>query len=108
MTQHGHPAMQLDDVVHQRARLGVLAILHEVKEADFNTLRSTLELTPGNLSRHLVVLEEARLVTLRKTIDRKKTRTWVALTHAGAMAYLNEVQQLRALVQRFDEVDPDD
>ena len=47
---------ELDDVVHQRTRLGVMALLHQTGEADFGTIRGLLELTAGNLSRHLRVL----------------------------------------------------
>ena len=54
-----HPALQLDDVVHQRVRLGILAVLAEAKRADFGFLRDALDLSDGNLSRHIQVLEEA-------------------------------------------------
>ena len=50
---------RLDDVVHQRTRLGVLTILAEVDSAAFTYLRDELGLSDGNLSRHLRVLEEA-------------------------------------------------
>ena len=49
----GHPALGLDDVVHQRTRLGILAVLAEATEADFIYLRKVLGLTDGNLGRHL-------------------------------------------------------
>lgn len=101
-----HPSACLDDVVHQRARLGIMAVLSEVAETDFTTIRATLGLTAGNLSRHLTILQEAALIRSRKTFDGKKARTWVALTDAGRLAYGNEVEQLRALVRRYDEIAP--
>jgi DNA-binding HxlR family transcriptional regulator len=57
-----HPATVLDATVHQRVRLGILAVLGEARRADFAYLRDTLELTDGNLSRQLQALEEAGLV----------------------------------------------
>ena len=54
-----HPTNGLDETVHQRHRLGILTITAEAQRADFGYLRDALGLTPGNLSRHLTVLEEA-------------------------------------------------
>ena len=61
-----HPTRGLDDTVHQRHRLGVLTITAEAQRADFGYLRDALGLTPGNLSRHLMVLEEAGLIQVEK------------------------------------------
>src|SRR5258708_19632520 len=61
-----HPTNGMDERVHQRHRLGVLTIAAEGEPAEFGYLRDALGLTPGNLSRHLAVLEEARLVMTGK------------------------------------------
>lgn len=100
MKLEGHPAQHLDDTIHQRARLGIMAIVCEVKEADFGTIRSTLELTPGNLSQHLSVLEAAGLVASRKTFEGKKPRTWIRVTPKGRRAYKAELDLLRQLLDR--------
>ena len=72
-----HPALQLDDTVHQRVRLGILAVLQRGQRADFGYLRDALELTDGNLSRHIAVLEQAGLVKVEKGFEGKRPRTWV-------------------------------
>src|SRR5207244_3642052 len=54
-----HPVNGLDEVVHQRVRLGILAIAREAKTVDSGFLQTTLELTAGNLSHNLTVLEGA-------------------------------------------------
>ena len=54
-----HPANGLDDVVHQRVRLGILTVAHEARQVEFGFLRTSLGLTAGNLSQHLSVLEKA-------------------------------------------------
>ena len=51
-----HPTNGLDEIVHQRHRLGILTIAAEAKRAEFGYLRETLALIAGNLSRHLSVL----------------------------------------------------
>lgn len=66
MTATGeHPVNRLDDTVHQRVRLGILAVLAEADRADFGYLRRVLNLTDSNLSRHLGMLEQAGFVHLR-------------------------------------------
>jgi DNA-binding MarR family transcriptional regulator len=97
-----HPAVELDDVVHQRVRLGILAVLAEVKRADFVYLREALELTDGNLSRHLQVLEESGYVQITKTFEARRPRTWVAATKAGKRAFATELAALRTLIARVD------
>jgi DNA-binding MarR family transcriptional regulator len=95
-----HPAAALDDTVHQRARLGILAILSEVTEADVTSLKNELGLTDGNLGRHLQVLAEAGLVTLERSMAGSRPRTRVRATRAGTKALREEVDALRALLRR--------
>ena len=95
-----HPANDLEETTHQRVRLGILAVLAESRRADFGYLRGTLELTDGNLSRHLQVLEEAGYVRVEKTFVGRRPRTWVSLTRAGRAALDGEVAALRRLLDR--------
>jgi DNA-binding MarR family transcriptional regulator len=98
----GHPANGLNDIVHQRVRLGILAIAHEARRVEFGYLRTNLELSAGNLSQHLGVLEDAGLVTLEKGYAGKRARTWVAITKAGQAALAEEITQLKLLIGRID------
>ncbi|MEY2470597.1 MAG: hypothetical protein QOF21_3295 [Actinomycetota bacterium] len=98
MSDANHPSLDLDDVVHQRVRLGILAVLNEAPKADFGELRSILKLTDGNLSRHLTVLEEAGYVTQDKVFEKKRPKTWVSITKSGRKAFEDEVSALRALL----------
>ncbi len=98
-----HPANELDDIVHQRVRLGILAVLTEARRADFAYLRDSLELTDGNLSRHLQVLEGAGYVKVTKAFEGKRPRTWVSATKKGRAALAAEVGALRALLDRVRE-----
>ena len=98
----GHPANGLDDIVHQRVRLGILTIAHEARRVEFGYLRSNLELTAGNLSQHLNVLEKAELITIEKGYAGKRARTWVTLTKAGQAALEDEIAQLKLLISRIE------
>ena len=95
-----HPTNELDDTIHQRVRLGVLAVLAESRRVDFSYLRTTLEVTDGNLSRHLQVLEGGGYVRIEKTFERRRPRTWVSLTKQGRAAFRAEIEALRALIDR--------
>jgi DNA-binding MarR family transcriptional regulator len=97
-----HPALQLDDVVHQRTRLGILGVLVEATRVDFAFIKDALSLTDGNLSRHLQVLEEAGLVNISKVFEGKRPRTWLSVTGKGRAAFEDEVAALREIVARAD------
>jgi DNA-binding MarR family transcriptional regulator len=96
-----HPATGLDDVVHQRNRLGILTVVAEADEAEFGFLQDTLGLTPGNLNRHLAVLAEAGLITVRKKDTRGgRPKSWVKISDAGRKALAREMSALEQLLRR--------
>ncbi len=100
MTSSDHPADGLDDVVHQRHRLGILVVLAETRRADFSYLKSTLGVTDGNLGRHLQVLEKAGYVTVDKIFENRRPRTWVTITRTGRRALDSELDVLDDIVTR--------
>lgn len=101
-----HPSRRLDDAVHQRTRLGILAVLCETGRADFGYLRRTLELTDGNLSRSLTRLEECGYVRIDKMLDGRRLRTWASATKAGRAALDCEIAALRDIIARVDTPAP--
>ena len=102
MTTETHPTNGLDETVHQRHRLGILTITAEAESADFGYLRQALDLTAGNLSRHLTVLEDAGLVQVFKGYEGRRPRTWVKITTNGRSALTAEIAALTELVRRHD------
>ncbi|MEU3573006.1 transcriptional regulator [Kitasatospora sp. NPDC036755] len=101
-----HPTLALDDTVHQRVRLGILAIAREADRVEFGFLKEQLGATDGNLSRHLKVLEETGLVAVTKGYVGRRPRTWVTLTPHGVEALDRELRALRELVRRLDATGP--
>ncbi len=97
-----HATNELDDIVHQRVRLGVLTIAHEARRVEFGFLRTALDLTAGNLGQHLTVLEKASLVHIEKGYEGKRPRTWVSLTPAGETALRDEIAQLKRLIAQTE------
>jgi DNA-binding MarR family transcriptional regulator len=101
-----HPTRDLDEVVHQRHRLGILTVAAEARRVEFTYLRESLDLTAGNLSRHIAVLAEAGLVEVDKGYEGKRPRTWVRITRDGRRALATEMAALSALVRRHSAAEP--
>lgn len=78
---------KIDDVIHGRLRLGVMAYLANAEVADFNELKGVLEVTQGNLSVQLRKLEDAGYVTIEKGFLGRKPRTQVRISTAGREAF---------------------
>ena len=78
---------ELDRVIHEPARLMIVATLFVVKEADFLYLERETELTRGNLSSHLAKLESAGYVAIEKTYRGKTPLTVCRLTREGRASF---------------------
>jgi len=88
----------IDDVIHGRIRLGVVAYLSAVESALFSELRDKVGATDGNLSAHLRKLEDAGYVRSDKSFVNRKPQTRLALTGAGRKAWgqwLDRMETLR-------------
>ena len=92
----------LNDVVHQPTRLGILTVLAEAKKADFPYLKAVLQLTDGNLGRHLEVLAEAGLVKVTKGYEGKRPRTWAEITKPGRAALAAQMAAMKDIVARYE------
>ncbi len=89
----------LDDVIHQKVRLGVMSSLMAAGETDFNFLKGALGVSDGNLSTHLAVLEEHGYIAVHKEFVGKKPRTTYTPTDAGRKAFEAYVAALESLVR---------
>ena len=87
----------IDDVIHGRIRLGVVAYLSAVDSALFPELRDRVGATDGNLSTHLRKLEDAGYVRVEKSFANRKPQTRLSLTHRGRQAWnawLDRIERL--------------
>lgn len=89
---------KLDDVIHGRLRLGIMAYLADSETADFNTLKSVLNATQGNLSVHLRKLEDAGYIVIDKSFLNRKPLTRARLTPEGRKAFAAYLETLSRLV----------
>jgi DNA-binding MarR family transcriptional regulator len=90
----------LDRVIHERARLSVLtSLLTNPKGLTFGDLKQLCALTDGNLSRHLSVLENAKMVEIAKGHDRNRPQTVCRITANGRKRYLEYLSTLEQVVR---------
>jgi DNA-binding MarR family transcriptional regulator len=89
---------RIDEVVHGRLRLGIMAYLSTAETADFNALKARLQATDGNLSVHLRKLEDAGYVAIDKQFVGRKPLTSVTLTEAGRAAFIRYLDAMARLV----------
>jgi DNA-binding MarR family transcriptional regulator len=94
----GFDVEMIDEVVHGRLRLGILALLSREGGADFMRLKARLRASDGNLSTHLRTLEEAGYVWIEKRFEGRKPLTRVVLSEAGRQAFLFYLEAMARLV----------
>jgi DNA-binding MarR family transcriptional regulator len=90
---------EIEDVIHGRLRLGVMAYLSTVSPVPFVELKAKVNATDGNLSTHLTKLEEAGYVKLEKKFVAKKPLTLVHLTKQGRAAWIAYLDRIQALLK---------
>ncbi|MGO9513112.1 MAG: transcriptional regulator [Steroidobacteraceae bacterium] len=89
----------LDRVIHERARLSVLtSLVTHLRGLTFVDLKQLCALTDGNLSRHLQVLERAKLVTIAKGLEHGRPQTVCRITAVGRKRYIDYLAVLEQVV----------
>ncbi len=96
--EDGFDINRIDDVIHGRVRLGIMAILSGVESADFNTLKTRLSATDGNLSVHLRKLEDAGFVAVTKRFEGRKPLAEASMTPSGRKAFIAYLDAMQGLV----------
>ena len=90
----------LDRVIHEKARLSVLtSLVAHPKGLVFGDLKQMCALTDGNLSRHLQVLEGAKLIEIEKSYDHNRPQTVCRITAQGRQRYLDYLKVLEQVVR---------
>ena len=90
---------ELDRLIHERVRLGIVSALAVNRSLAFNELKAMLGLTDGNLSVHARKLEEAGYVECTKSFEGRTPRTEFRLTDSGRGALEAYLNHMEALIQ---------
>ncbi|WP_421790034.1 winged helix-turn-helix domain-containing protein [Hyphobacterium sp.] len=97
MSETDFDANALDDVIHGKLRLGIMAYLSSVSAAAFTELKEKTDASDGNLSVHMRKLEEAGYIKVEKTFVGRRPRTTLSLTPKGRKAWIAYLDNLRQL-----------
>ena len=92
-------ALELDPVIHERVRLGIVSALAVNETLSFNDLKKLLEITDGNLSVHARKLEAAGYVKCSKSFVGRQPRTEFKLTAAGRRALEEYLQGMESVIR---------
>ena len=94
------PLLQLDRVIHEKGRLGIMSMLAASPELSFIELRDTLDMTDGNLTTHIRTLQEAGYVSVAKSYRDNRRLTTVSMTAAGRKAFSEYLALLERIVKQ--------
>lgn len=97
------PKPAIDRLIHEPARLLILAHLYVVESADFLFLERQTGLTRGNLSSHLGKLEDAGYVEIKKEFVDKIPRTFLSLTASGREAFNSYRNNMKQVLDHLPE-----
>lgn len=100
-TLDASPLDEVDRLIHEPARLKLVALLYVLESADFTFLMNQTGMTWGNLSSHMTKLEEAGYLEVEKTFKGRRPNTMLKLTEKGRVAFQNYRQQM---IQFFEDV----
>ena len=89
----------LDRLIHERIRLGIVSALAANTSLTFNDLKRLLQTTDGNLSVHARKLEEAKYIACTKSFEGRMPKTEYALTASGRKALEKYLDHMEALIQ---------
>jgi DNA-binding MarR family transcriptional regulator len=89
----------LDRLIHERIRLGMITALAVNKSLTFNDLKALLDTTDGNLSVHARKLEEAQYVVCSKSFEGRMPKTEYRLTESGRRAFDRYLNHMEALIR---------
>ena len=91
---------KIDEIIHSRIRLAILAVLATVDEIDFISLMKEVNTTKGNLSVHLTKLEEKGYVKIKKQFVDKKPLTTCSVSKAGLTALKEYLEMVEEITKR--------
>jgi DNA-binding MarR family transcriptional regulator len=92
-------ATELDRLIHERMRLGIVSALAVNESLSFNELKDLMKTTDGNLSVHARKLEDADYITCTKFFEGRTPKTEFRLTAAGRRALERYLNHMEALIQ---------
>jgi len=92
--------LQLNRVIHEKGRLAIMSALAATPELSFTELKNALEMTDGNLTTHIRILQEEGFVSVAKYYQNNRSLTTCSLTKAGRKAFTDYIDLLEQIVRQ--------
>ena len=92
--------LQLDKVIHEKGRLGIMSALAAAPELSFTELRDMLNMTDGNLTTHIKTLQQEGFVSVAKSYQNNRPLTSCSLTPGGRKAFADYINLLEKIVRQ--------
>lgn len=99
---HSDDFMEIDKLVHEPARLKIMAQLYVVEKADFLFIMRQTGMTQGNVSGHLSKLETAKYIKVKKGYIGKRPQTMLSLTEKGREAFKKYILTMKGIIEEFE------
>jgi DNA-binding MarR family transcriptional regulator len=94
------PFLQLDRIIHEKGRLGIMSMLAANPELSFTEMRDSLGMTDGNITTHIRTLQEAGYLSVTKSFQKNRPLTTCALTPVGRTAFAQYINLLEQIVRQ--------
>ena len=94
------PFLQLDRIIHEKGRLGIMSLLAATPQLSFTEIRDTLNMTDGNITAHVRTLHEAGYLAVTKAFQGGRPLTTYTVTPAGRKAFTAYINLLEQIVQQ--------
>lgn len=90
----------INKVFESKVRLGIMSVLVVNEGVDFNSLKSLLDITDGNLASHISALGKSKYIKINKTFIGRKPNTSYTATAAGRKAFKEHLDALEQLINK--------
>ncbi|HEV2691437.1 MAG TPA: transcriptional regulator [Verrucomicrobiae bacterium] len=92
--------LQLNRVIHEKGRLAIMSALAGTPELSFTEMKNALEMTDGNLTTHIRILQEEGFISVAKSYQNNRSLTTCSLTKAGRKAFTDYIDLLEKIVRQ--------
>ena len=104
MSKNDNPYRALNKLFHEPNRLAIVSILSGMDDGiTFSDLKQECGLTDGNLSRHLLSLQQGKMIRIKKTFVKSKPQTKIFLTDRGREGFVHYLEALEQVLERATE-----
>ena len=94
------PYLQLDRLIHEKGRLGIMSMLAAAPDLSFTEMRDALGMTDGNLTTHIKALQQEGYVSVAKSYQNNRPLTTCSLTATGRKAFAEYINLLEQIVRQ--------